>query len=363
VLIPEWLYLFLLTVGTTVIIVLFYLRAQWRLFMGVLKQVQHLNDRNERDLINFLDGLYDSLVALSVCGLRWQLQWFGQTIKRDLGVTSDYAHHFELVESDAHLQLTFYVTSARWEKAFYFELLRQQLRALCALDLALKMRQVSSFEQAVARYQLFLAHDLKNLAQMVVLWQKQVQDTPTEDAINALKRWQSVAPLIADRAALLAKRLTAPGEMVGQTNSLDAVSVPELIGRITRWAQVHGVKLEVVYPVPDVVVEIDWEALDDAAFQLMRNYQQHASIDQAVSLVVSIEKKHLQLLFSHPDPIDESVFKRMQEPLWTSSENGLGLGLWQMGQVLQRIQASLSLQHDEQGRLSFCWQFLTSKSD
>jgi hypothetical protein len=357
VLIPEWLYLFLLTVGVTVIIVLLYLRAQWRLFMRVLKQIQVLNDQNERDLINFLDGLCDSLVNVSVCGLHWQLHWFGQTIKRESGIKSDYAHHFELIESDATLKLTFYVTSARWEQAFYFELLRQQLRALCALDLALKMRQVSSFEQAVARYQLFLAHDLKNLAQMVVLWQKQVQDTPADDAVNALKRWQAVAPLIADRAALLAKRLTAPGEMAGQTNSLDAVSVAELIARITRWAQVHGVRLEVVYPLPDVVVEIDWEALDDAAFQLMRNYQQHASLEQAVSLTVNVEKTRLQLLFSHPDPIDESVFKRMQEPLWTSSDNGLGLGLWQMGQVLQRMNAELSLRRNAQGVLCFVWRF------
>jgi len=357
VLIPEWLYLFLLTVGVTVIIVLLYLRAQWRLFMRVLKQIQVLNDQNERDLINFLDGLCDSLLSVSVCGLHWQLHWFGQTINRELGAKSDYAHHFELIESDATLQLTFYVTSARWEQAFYFELLRQQLRALCALDLALKMRQVSSFEQAVARYQLFLAHDLKNLAQMVVLWQKQVQDTPADDAVNALKRWQAVAPLIADRAALLAKRLTAPGEMAGLTNSLDSVSVAELMGRITRWAQVHGVRLEVVYPIPDVVVEIDWEALDDAAFQLMRNYQQHASVEQAVSLTVNVEKTRLQLLFSHPDPIDESVFKRMQEPLWTSSDNGLGLGLWQMGQVLQRMNAELSLRRDAQGLLCFVWRF------
>lgn len=151
--------------------------------------------------------------------------------------------------------------------------------------------------------------------------------------------------------------MTAPGEMVTQTTSLQTVKLAELIGRITRWAQVHGVKLEVVYPVPDVVVEIDWEALDDAAFQLMRNYQQHASIEEAVSLTPSIEKTHLQLLFSHPDPVDESVFKRMQEPLWTSSENGLGLGLWQMGQVLQRMHASLRLNRDAQGRLSFSWCF------
>ncbi|MBD3767022.1 MAG: hypothetical protein IE928_03590 [Gammaproteobacteria bacterium] len=341
--------------------VLFYLRAQWRLFMGVLEQIQQLNEHSKRDLIYFLDSLCDSLGALSICGLHWQLQWFGQTIKRDLGITSRYAHHFELVESDAHLQLTFYVTSARWEKAFYFELLRQQLRTLCALDLALKMRQVSSFEQAVARYQLFLAHDLKNLAQMVVLWQQQVQDTPIEEAIIALKRWQSVAPLIADRAALLAKRLTAPGEMVNQTHKQTAVPVADLVGRIARWAQVHGVKLEMNDSLPDVMVEIDWEALDDAAFQLMRNYQQHASIDQTVSLTVSVKKTHLQLLFSHPDPIDEAVFKRMQEPLWTSSENGLGLGLWQMGQVLQHMNASLTLNRDAQGRLSFCWLFLTSQ--
>lgn len=355
--IPEWLYLFLLTVGMTVIIVLLYLRAQWRLFMRVLKQIQVLNDQHERDLINFLDGLCDLLVSVSVCGLHWQLHWFGQTIQRELGVTSDYAHHFELIESDATLKLTFYVTSARWEQAFYFELLRQQLRALCALDLALKMRQVSSFEQAVARYQLFLAHDLKNLAQMVVLWQKQVQDTPAEDAVNALKRWQAVAPLIADRAALLAKRLTAPGDRVGQVSQLHGVSLAEVCARVMRWAQVHSVRVDVEDTMPPIMIDIDWEALDDAAFQLMRNYQQHARCDAPVLLRFSFEKSCVYFTFSHPDPVDEFIFKRMQEPLWTSSENGLGLGLWQMGQVLQRMNAELSLRRDAQGSLCFVWRF------
>jgi hypothetical protein len=357
VLIPEWLYLFLLTVGVTVIIVLLYLRHRWRLFMRVLKQIQLLNDQHNRDLINFLDGLCDSLVNVSVCGLHWQLHWFGQTIQRALGITSDYAHHFELVESDAILKLTFYVTSARWEQAFYFELLRQQLRALCALDLALKMRQVSSFEQAVARYQMFLAHDLKNLAQMVVLWQKQVQDTPAEDAVNALKRWQTVAPLIADRAALLAKRLTAPGDRVGQSNRLQAATLAEVCARVMRWAQVHSVRVDVADSMPAMMIDMDWEALDDAAFQLMRNYQQHTRGDVPVSIDFQQQDDYLYVIFSHPDPVDESVFKRMQEPLWTSSENGLGLGLWQMGQVLQRMHAELSLRRDAQGVLCFVWRF------
>ncbi len=362
-LIPEWLYLFLLTVGITVIAVLLYLRRKWHVFMRALKQIQQLNEITERDLIHFLDSLFVCLTPLAICGLKWRLHWFGQVIEREQGKKSHYVHTFEVIESEASLQFTFYVTSARWEQAFYFELLRQQLRALCALDLALKMRQVTSFEQGIARYQMFLAHDLKNLAQMMVLWQNQVQATAVNDAVSALQRWQAVAPLMADRAALLAKRLTAPGDM-NNTQDVNLIAIPlsELFARLLRWAQVHGVILHIEQNISDVLIWGEWTALDDAAFQLMRNYQQHADALQAVSLVMEQRTDKLELVFCHPKSIDEATFKRMQEPLWTSSEQGLGLGLWQMGQVLQRINGALKLEHNTQGSINFIWQLSFARS-
>jgi hypothetical protein len=356
VLIPEWLYVLLLTSGITVIAVLLYLRRQWHLFMQVLRQIQQLNDSSERDLINFLDGLCGCLTQLSVCGLQWELHWFGQVITRQQGHESRYVHRFEIVESEARLQVKFYVTSARWEQAFYFELLRQQLRALCSLDLALKMRAVTSFEQGVARYQMFLAHDLKNLAQMVVLWQRQVQTTPASDAVNALQRWQVVAPLIADRAELLATRLTAPGDRVHREGNFEAIPLQALTMRLQRWAQVHTIKLTIENALPHSSVQGSWTALDDAAFQLMRNYQQHANSEQAVKLSFQVDASKILIRFCHPQSISDDVFRRMQEPLWTSSEQGFGLGLWQMGQVLQRIHGGLQIVRDDQGAVCFLWQ-------
>lgn len=356
--VPEWLYVLLLTIGLTVITVLLVLRQQWRRLSKGLAQLEQKNDAVGRDLLNFLYGLYDVLSQLSVVGVSWQLSWFGREIQHEQGTKTAVAHRFVLSEQDAKLALVFYVRQSRWEQVFYDRLLLRHLKALCALDLALKMRQVSSFEQAVARYQMFLAHDLKNLAQMIVLWQKQVQSTPIDQAATALLRWQQIAPLIADRAELLAHRLSAPGESIVERASVfQQVSVLDVIERLQRWARVHQLVLLSEHAECADKLLIDWSLFDDAAFQLMRNYQQHARCDAPVLLRFSCEKSCVCFTFSHPDPVDESVFKRMQEPLWTSSENGLGLGLWQMGQVLQRMHAELSLHRDVQGVLCFVWHF------
>ena len=357
-LIPEWLYGLLITSGLTMIAVLLYLRFEWRIFASVLAETQIMNEQHNRDLILLLDNIYAVLEKISVCGLHWQLRWFGQVIERQIGTVSAYQYDFQLDENEALLNVTLFVKYSGGERGFYFNIVLRHLKALCALDLALKMRQVSSFEQAVARYQLFLAHDLKNFAQMVVLWQQQVQDTPEADALNALMRWQSVAPLIADRASLLAKRLSAPGEIKNQSTSLVPLSLEHLIARIVRWAQVHDVSLGIDYPLPVASVLAEWACLDDAAFQLMRNYQQYANQNEKVLLTVSVDDTAVILSFLHPQVISNDTFRRMQEPLWTSSELGLGLGLWQIGQVLQSMKASFRLVHQDNHAVCFIWQFV-----
>lgn len=354
-LIPEWFYLLLISIGITVIGVLWYLRGQWVSLMRVLALLQQHNSAVDRDLIQFLDGICDSLEKVSVCGLHWQLSWFGQCIERELGLISRYEHGFDINEGDARLSVKFYVKSSRWEQSFYIELLRQQLEALCALDMALKMRQVNSFEQAVARYQLFLAHDLKNFAQMMMLWQRQVQETKAEEAAAALLRWQKVAPLLGDRAEQLAKRLSAPGEPY-QSQSLMAIDLSSVVQRLVRWASVHEVRLNVPESIANVNVLASWSNLDDMAFQLMRNYHQHSDAD-AVELTIEVNSGEVLLLFCHPMPVSEEKLRRMQEPLWSSSELGLGVGLWQMGQIIERLGGRFAIEPGTQGNVCFHWYF------
>jgi hypothetical protein len=119
---------------------------------------------------------------------------------------------------------------------------------------------------------------------------------------------------------------------------------------------VHAVKLEVTQEIVNVAIIADWEGLDDASFQLMRNYQQHVDLSDCVTLSFVFDSNLLTLAFEHPQLVDMQTVKRMQEPLWTSSEQGFGLGLWQIGQVLERMNGHFSLLHTERQSVSFIWQ-------
>lgn len=356
-LIPEWLYVLLISIGITVIAVLWYLRHQWLKLLNSLTQLQQYNDQVDRDLIRFLEGICPLLEPISVCGLYWRLQWFGQQRETFLGTTSRFEHTFTINEGDAQVLLTFYVTSSRWEQSFYVERLAEQLRFICLLDIALKMRQVLSFEQAVARYQLFLAHDLKNLAQMMLLWQQDVQATQPQMAQEALQRWQAVAPILGERAEALAKRLSAPGE-ANRSVSLLPISLSSVLERLQRWAIAHKVRLELIEPIPSLSILANWSHLDDIAFQLMRNYREHCD-ERAVLLRITQEQhdQFLCLQFCHPMLVDETTLKRMQEPLWSSSPTGLGVGLWQMGYLLERMGGRFAIKYTEQDHVCFHWQF------
>ena len=96
-LIPEWLYGLLITSGLTMIAVLLYLRFEWRIFASVLAETQIMNEQHNRDLILLLDNIYAVLEKISVCGLHWQLRWFGQVIERQIGTVSAYQYNFQLI--------------------------------------------------------------------------------------------------------------------------------------------------------------------------------------------------------------------------------------------------------------------------
>lgn len=353
--IPEWLYWFLISTGVTVIVVLFYLRMQWQRFVRVMTVLQQENERSECDLISFLDALPQSLSRLPNVAVGWRLSWFGQVIERGVLCTQSSAPlSFDVKQMEVHLHVCLFTEGVRWEAMFYHQLLLQQIKALCELDIALKLRQVNSVEQTVARYQLFLAHDLKNLAQLMVLWQRQVQSTTPDGAAAAVVQWQNMLPIMVDRSERLAAKLSAPGDVQAQA-SLEVVSIADICAHADRWSRVHGVTLKMMSLDSPVCVRGAWDRLDDALFQMMRNYQQYVDLVLPVSLSYQKAGGWVLLSFHHPQIVEDVGFKRMLEPLWTSSEQGMGLGLWQIGQALSDCMGRLELVHQDDKSVVFKW--------
>lgn len=357
---PEWLYLLLITTGATVIGVLWLMRRQWQRFVLVQQTLWQVNEAQGRDLLAFLACLPEHLARVGVEGVSYRLAWFGHVHEDHMGSNHGSPIERTWMLEDARLKLVLHVAQYRGERAMFMETLANQVAAMAYLDMTLQLVRLQSVVQGVSRYQMFLAHDLKNLAQMVALFHRQIQQTQPQQAAQSLSSWQQIAPMMAERAELLAQKLVSAAHLSeGASSDLVEVSGQQVVARLQRWAQVHGLSLQVGVQegaaMPQCLA-LDWSAFDDAAFQLMRNFQQYTDAHKPVCLAWRAESDDDWWLdFCHEDVVLAEQVARMRQPLWTSSAQGMGLGLWQMAQALGRLGGESRFDHLVDGRLRFSW--------
>lgn len=368
---PEWLYLLLITTGATVIGVLWLMRRQWQGFVSVQQVLWQVNEAQGRDLLAFLACLPEHLARVGVEGVSYRLEWFGHVHEDHMGSTHGSPIERTWMLEDARLQLVLHVAQYRGERAMFMETLANQVAAMAYLDMILQLVRMQSVAQGVSRYQMFLAHDLKNLAQMVALFHRQIQQTQPQQAAQSLSSWQQIAPMMAERAELLAQKLVSAARLsegggMGESEQVP-VSGRQVVARLQRWAQVHGLSLQVSGlddALMPMCLALDWSAFDDAAFQLMRNFQQYTDAKKSVHLAWRARAEgDWWLDFCHEDMVSAGQVARMRQPLWTSSAQGMGLGLWQMAQALGRLGGESRFDHLPDGRLRFSWRLRACQSE
>ena len=351
----ENIYPYLILSGCTIGVVLLYL---WRHALDVnhlnLALIE-LNQAQDNDTLKFLNAVWPILSRARLRGMRWQLQWYGVPVNGEAGdCRAEYIEH-SIEVTEMHLRIQLFLGRQGGEQRYFTQTVLATLLLLLRTDMLIKASSTHSTFVQMAKLNLFLQHDIKNIAQFIQLMADQLENMRPEQGQIVLDNLRAVAPLVRQRADRIVHTLTA-----GQEQNI--VSSPiYLLQQSRRIAQLFHIELQSNLPNAqgenDFCVQFPERSFDCALENILKNYHDLAQREAVPIPIISlhfqtIDEQIEMRISAHHSPPDVQL-ERLFEPFWSSDPAGLGIGLYQAKQLLEASGASLHASKNQAGQLEF----------
>lgn len=352
------IYPYLILIGATIGIVLLQLWLQARRANKAGLALIRLNEQLNFDAPAFLRASWAPLSQAGVRGIAWRMDWFGALIEGEAGQTIGKPIRREMAVADMKLAVVIYQRGMRGERRYFDETLIETFLLLLRTDMWIKAGATDATFAQMSKLNLFLLHDMKNIAQFVQLLADQLEAVPAAREAQLLEHLRIAAPLMRHRADHVVRTLMArqPGP--------EAAGVVQLRDQMERLCRLHQLDFRI-----DGEAEVHAPAknLDSAFDNIFKNYGDLTRRDGKVRPLVVIEINRspgwVEVVIYAENARPEIEIERLFEPFRSSDPAGLGIGLYQARQILETCGASLSARLDDDGHLQFVARFPHGKAE
>jgi signal transduction histidine kinase len=209
-------------------------------------------------------------------------------------------------------------------------------------DMILKEEQVTSTQKRLERYQMFVQHEIKNIAQFINLLSTQVERIEEDkDKIRLADRLKKTLPAMAQRAQKTIQTMKDPSLSQEKEATFDVSEVlNEVVHMYDLPCKVLG-SAEVTMR-QELVLEIFKNVLGNFRDHNVGNDLTVYVADNAQPNMVEIQVQNRNI------PGVTLLPERMFEPFWTTSESGLGLGLFLARELLKQVSGEIKFQQGSQ---------------
>lgn len=342
------IYLSLILIGSTIGAVLLVLWLQARNVSRISLALIRLNEHHNFDTPVFLRAAWPLLSQAGLRGIAWKLDWFGVTVENHSGLLKGNHRYREIEVAEMKLAITVYQKNMRGERRYFNETLVETFLLLLHTNMWIKAGATDKAFAQMAKLNLFLQHDMKNIAQFIQLMADQLADMPAGKEQKILDYLGVAAPLIRHRADRVVRMLTMKQP---PTSTLRHMHLHQELAQLC-----HLYHLECKIS-GDAEIEIAEDTLVSVLDNILKNYGDIAQRDHTIKPVLSIA------ITSHSNAIDITIeatntpfttdLERLFEPFWSSDPAGLGIGLYQAKQLLETCGGKLEARLTENGRLQF----------
>lgn len=336
-------------IGLTLILVVWYLHAQSRRLKKAILKLYEANRAVNQDALDFVDQAWPILNAAGFKGMKGQITWFGEVKQIEKGKEAALSYHVNLAEGGMDFQLLVAAPRLRGEKKLFAQLIFQTFKSLLVLDVSNKNTQFFLSQKRLHKYQLFVQHDIKNLAQFIQLLADQVREAESEDDKKLLvDHLKKVLPIVTERAEKTIKQMTL------SSGSFQSVEPIEFASEIARIAQGLGIKYQLhgVY-----CCSMSYTLFEQVIQNVLENFQHHA---YGKPLLIDVMPDgHVIFSMARQAGQDDLQSERLFEPFWSSSEEGMGLGLFITRELLSTVGGAIyfeALEHQNRFVVQFCAQ-------
>jgi signal transduction histidine kinase len=326
----EQAWIALVLVGVTIGAVMAALWAMARRASMLNLALIRLNEQLDFDLPAFLDQAWPLLERSSLRGIGWQLDWFGVRKQGQSGQPRGRLAEREVEVGEMKLVVRFHRHEGRGEQRYFEEALIETFMLLLRTDMLIKDAATDATLSQMARLNLFLQHDMKNIAQFIQLMADQLASVPSGKEDKVLGYLRMATPLIRHRADRIVRTLTvgaAPADPVGRV---------ALAPMLSQLCQLYGLAHTIE---GDAVAAVAGNALETVLDNILKNYHDLGQRERlpALRLAIAIASVDgtVQVTVTAPGAPPTPKPERLFEPFWSSAPAGLGIGLYQARHLME----------------------------
>ena len=321
----------LFLMGSTLLAAFFYLRSQSYKLKKLILKLYQINAEVDRDVLDFIENSWPVLQSAGVRGLKGAIDWYGEEKKLSKGVEAVESFPIVIDERDIQIHLVLTTDSLHGENRLLSSLVLQTFMMLLSHSVSSKMSQFLMSQKQLERYQLFVQHDVKNIAQFISLLATQVEKASSEEAkLKTMDRLAMVLPSISEKAHKVISQLRQVDIV------LDDVAKVSLSYEIEKVARVLELSVQVEGEETVFVSEV---LLSQVLNNVLANFKDHSPAGTEIFVLIKPVNQDVCIEFSRlaMDSDQAVASERLFEPFWTTSQSGMGLGLFLTRELLQKI--------------------------
>ena len=311
-------------------------------------KMMELNKELGFDLPRFLSACWPILKEGGIDGWSWKLQWYGSDLDGMEGdQNAKLLLNHSLSISDVTLHLDLYMNSQNPERKHFGRLLAEQLYLLATTDVWIKTGSTEKAFQQAHRVNVFLQHDMKNLAQLIHL-----------AADRAIKLDQDPERLSKMLALALQAAAERADRILDSVNSREeSPDLPTKIDLGELWIQTANIHNLNIRLSGDAQIEISEKSLQSILDNLLINYVEDSRLyhPEKGSLNVDINQRGNKVICQlwHTESPQLEDPERIFEPFWSSKREQLGIGLYQAQQLSFALGGGLKVDSEPDKPLIF----------
>ncbi|WP_029408168.1 HAMP domain-containing sensor histidine kinase [Thiomicrorhabdus sp. Milos-T2] len=339
----HWGWLILVILGILMIGFVYYLRYKSKRLGYALSQLYSLNQEVEQDALSFFNQAWSILECAGCLQLQANVEWFGevrQVLRGGQNAKKGRKVSFDVSRDDMSFQGDLFLSRRAAEPESLSNLVIKTFLNILEQDLVLKEAEILTSQKRLERYQMFVQHEIKNIAQFIQLFSEQVkQATQPQSKIMLIDRLSESLPIMAKRARKTIQHMQQPLSEKNERSYINLrILMQEVVAMYGLNAEIHGASN----------VKLSRTLLIEVFKNILGNFSDHPSSKEPVKILIGNPnvdgKVQIKIIGQLYGLENEMVSERLFEPFWTTSESGMGLGLFLARELLKQINGQINFE-------------------
>jgi len=335
----QWIWIGPVLIGISLFFTAYYFRHQSKKLSSSLSSLYKLNQKCHQDALDFFNDAWPILEKSGCVEMQASIEWFGEKnfIKKGKSSTKGLVKQsFNVVRDDMRFDILLFITRDAAQQESLFELVTTTFLNILEQNLVLKQAEILTSQKRLERYQLFVQHEIKNIAQFIQLLSEQVQTVKEDEAkVMLVNRLSTTIPVMEQRARKTIEHMQQP---LSEFYEGHVISINEIVRSIV---DMYGLQ---AYIEGDVSTNLPRQVLTEVFKNILGNFRDHPSSEKPlqISVMQSLHEQTIQInIISEKLDSKELQAERMFEPFWTTSESGMGLGLFLSRELLKQLDGEI----------------------